>query len=197
MSILQDTELKRRGKDLISPFYEEFVQPSSIELHLDNVLQVEKPIQRGVIYPNMDNSILFRCLNMLDEEDGYIMSPGDFVIGSTFETVNVPTDLVGRFEGKSSLGRLGLMTHVTAGFIDPGFNGNITVEIKNLTRFYWMLIPGMKIGQICFETLKDEVAQPYGSSELGSHYQGDGGPTLSKIHQNFKLHPHFERLSNG
>ena len=113
------------------------------------------------------------------------MHPGEFVLGSTYEQVLLPSDLAGRLEGKSSLGRLGLLTHSTAGFIDPGFSGHITLELSNVATLPILLYPGMKIGQLCLIRLTTEAEFPYGSSHYGSRYQGQKGPTPSRSYENF------------
>lgn len=193
MAILQDSELLAHGRSLIFPFYEEYVQAASIDLHLSNKILVMKKFFDGVIDPTIDNNFHFREVK-LHNGFAYFLKPNEFVLASTHEVVDVPNRMVARFEGKSSLGRLGLMTHATAGFIDPGFAGNITLEIKNLTDATWKLFPGMKIGQICFEYLVDRADKPYGSEGLDSRYQGDRGPAMSRIHKNFKIHPDFEGI---
>ena len=114
-----------------------------------------------------------------------VLHPGEFVLGSTWETVSLPDDLAARVEGKSSLGRLGLLTHATAGFVDPGFSGHVTLELSNVATLPIMLYPGMKIGQLCFFRLSSPAESPYGSAAYGSHYQGQRGPTASRSFKNF------------
>ena len=117
----------------------------------------------------------------------FVLHPGEFVLGSTLELCTLPDDLAGRLEGKSSLGRLGLLTHSTAGFIDPGFSGHITLELSNVANLPITLWPGMKIGQLCLLRLTSPAEHPYGSAQAGSKYQGQRGPTpvalVSELHQ--------------
>jgi len=123
-------------------------------------------------------------------DDGpFVLHPGEFVLGSTYEHVSLPDDIAARLEGKSSLGRLGLLTHSTAGFIDPGFQGHVTLELSNMATLPIKLWPGMKVGQLCFFQLSSPATHPYGSKEAGSHYQGQRGPTPSRSHLNFTRLP--------
>jgi dCTP deaminase len=119
------------------------------------------------------------------EEEAFILHPGEFVLGSTREYVKLPNDLVARLEGKSSLGRLGLLIHSTAGYVDPGFEGHLTLELSNVANLPITIYPNMKIGQISFFKLTSEAENPYGSSAVGSKYQGQRGPTPSKYNENF------------
>ena len=125
-----------------------------------------------------------RRLNHLRVE-GFNLHPGEFVLASTYEVITLPDDIAGRLEGKSSLGRLGLLTHSTAGFIDPGFSGHITLELSNVANLPVKLYPGMKIGQLCLIKLSSSAEHPYGSALYGSRYQGQRGPTPSKSWLNF------------
>lgn len=171
---------------MLDPYDEEMVQPASIDVRLGNTfLCYDK--SKKVISPLEDQG---RRLNQKTVQAHYRpvafdLAPGGFALGSTIEVLSIPLDLAARFEGKSSLGRLGLMTHVTAGFIDPGFKGNLTVELVNVTKASIKLYPGMKIGQLCFMQLASRPDRPYGSAEAGSHYQGQSGPQPSRIHENF------------
>jgi dCTP deaminase len=122
----------------------------------------------------------------VDQEEAFILHPGEFVLGSTSEYVKLPEDLVARLEGKSSLGRLGLLIHSTAGYVDPGFEGHLTLELSNVANLPITIYPGMKIGQISFFTLTSQAENPYGSAQVGSKYQGQRGPTPSKYFENFK-----------
>lgn len=183
MSILTDTHLIALGGNLLEPFDPEWIQPASIDVHLDRYLKVAKRAQYGQqMSVSNDNDSMFDDTTMAPA--GYfLLQPGDFVLGSTFQRVKIPRYMVARFEGKSSLARKGLLVHITAGFIDPGFEGYITVEIKNLMPAPWRLEPGMKIGQICFEELSGDAKFPYGHKVNGSHYQNaERGPTLSRSH---------------
>jgi dCTP deaminase len=168
----------------IEPFDPEMIQPSSIDVRLDRMFRVFENHK----YPHIDPSIEQADLTRLIEPDGddpFILHPGEFVLGSTLEVVSLPDDLAGRLEGKSSLGRLGLLTHSTAGFIDPGFSGHITLELSNAATLPIKLFPGMKIGQLCLFRLSSPADHPYGSNKYGSHYQGQRGPTASRSFANF------------
>ncbi|MEP7018750.1 MAG: dCTP deaminase, partial [Actinomycetota bacterium] len=121
----------------------------------------------------------------VERDEPFILHPGEFVLGSSFEVVTLPDDLAARLEGKSSLGRLGLVTHSTAGFVDPGFSGHVTLELSNVATLPIKLWPGMKVGQLCFFKLSSPAENPYGSAKYGSRYQGQRGPTASRSFQNF------------
>lgn len=168
----------------VEPFDMEMIQPSSIDVRLDRMFRVFENHK----YPHIDPSIEQEDLTRLIEPDGddpFILHPGEFVLGSTLEVVSLPDDLAGRLEGKSSLGRLGLLTHSTAGFIDPGFSGHITLELSNAATLPIKLFPGMKIGQLCLFRLSSPADHPYGSDKYGSRYQGQRGPTASRSFANF------------
>lgn len=160
-----------KEENLIFPYNRDNLQPCSYDVTLDNVF---KTISRdhGTSYIDAVTKETIDCSYFTMNNNNYTLMPGEFVLGSTIETVKIPNGIAARFEGKSSLGRIGLSTHITAGFIDPGFRGNITLEIHNANAVPIMMHAGMKIGQLCFMTLDNEVERPYGSSELGSHYQG-------------------------
>jgi dCTP deaminase len=168
----------------VEPFDMEMIQPSSIDVRLDRMFRVFENHK----YPHIDPSIEQEDLTRLVEPEGddpFILHPGEFVLGSTLEVVSLPDDLAGRLEGKSSLGRLGLLTHSTAGFIDPGFSGHITLELSNVATLPIKLFPGMKIGQLCLFRLSSPADHPYGSDKYGSRYQGQRGPTASRSFANF------------
>ncbi|MBT4949658.1 MAG: dCTP deaminase [Actinobacteria bacterium] len=168
----------------IEPFDVEMVQPSSIDIRLDRMFRVFENHR----YPHIDPSIEQADLTRLIEPEGddpFILHPGEFVLGSTLEVVSLPDDIAGRLEGKSSLGRLGLLTHSTAGFIDPGFSGHVTLELSNVATLPIKLFPGMKIGQLCLFRLSSPADHPYGSEKYGSRYQGQRGPTPSRSFENF------------
>jgi dCTP deaminase len=168
----------------VEPFDVEMIQPSSIDVRLDRMFRVFENHK----YPHIDPSIEQADLTRLIEPEGddpFILHPGEFVLGSTLEVVSLPDDLAGRLEGKSSLGRLGLLTHSTAGFIDPGFSGHITLELSNVATLPIKLFPGMKIGQLCLFRLSSPADHPYGSDKYGSRYQGQRGPTASRSFANF------------
>lgn len=187
MGILPDHELLNRGSQLVEPFDVDMIQPASIDVNLDRFFYRARTDNASFVFdPAFSNDTNFEDLIELLDGEGFILRPRDFVLASTFQKIIMPNDLVARFEGKSSLGRLGFLCHITAGFIDPGFEGHITLELKNVTNFDIVLYPGMKIGQIAFEQLSEPVEFPYGDPVYGSHYQGQRGPTLSRSHVNFE-----------
>src|SRR5689334_11856195 len=160
------------------------VQPSSVDVRLDRFFRLFDNHKYAVIDPAQHQPDLTRLVEV-EGDDAFVLHPGEFVLGSTFETVTLPDDVAARLEGKSSLGRLGLLTHSTAGFIDPGFTGHITLELSNVTNLPITLWPGMKIGQLCLFRLSTPAERPYGSQGVGSRYQGQRGPTASRAHLNF------------
>ena len=160
------------------------VQPSSVDVRLDRYFRLFDNHKYAEINPAVEQPELTRLIEA-DPEEGFVLHPGEFVLGSTFEQVTLPDDIAARLEGKSSLGRLGLLTHSTAGFIDPGFSGHVTLELSNMATLPVKLWPGMKIGQLCFFQLSSAAEHPYGSKEYGSRYQGQRGPTPSRSHLNF------------
>jgi dCTP deaminase len=183
--IRAEVEAKRLA---VEPWDPELVQPSSVDVRLDRFFRVFNNFQ----YTHIDPAAQQDDLTSLVEPEGenpFVLHPGEFVLGSTLEVVTLPEDLAGRLEGKSSLGRLGLLTHSTAGFIDPGFTGHITLELSNVANLPITLWPGMKIGQLCLFRLSSAAEHPYGSSIYGSRYQGQRGPTPSRSYQNFRRWP--------
>jgi dCTP deaminase len=185
--LLSDRELKaaiEAGRMGLSPYDEAMVQPSSIDVRLDRYFRVFANHK----YTHIDPAEQQDDLTELIEPDGdepFILHPGEFVLGSTFEVITLGDDLASRLEGKSSLGRLGLLTHSTAGFIDPGFSGHVTLELSNVANLPIKLYPGMKIGQICVLQLSSPSEHPYGSSIYGSRYQDQRGPTPSRSYLRF------------
>ena len=179
--ILAEIDAKRVG---LEPFEPAMVQPSSIDVRLDRFFRVFENHKYPHIDPASDQPDLTRQVEPEGDEP-FILHPGEFVLGSTFELISLPDDVAARLEGKSSLGRLGLLTHATAGFVDPGFSGHVTLELANVATLPIKLWPGMKIGQLCFFRLTSPAEQPYGSGASGSRYQGQRGPTPSKSYQNF------------
>jgi dCTP deaminase len=180
--LLAEIDAGRLGVD---PFDPSLVQPSSIDVRLDRLFRV---FNNGK-YTHIDPAVRQDELTSLVEVDGgdaFVLHPGEFILGSTFELVTLPDTLAGRLEGKSSLGRLGLLTHSTAGFIDPGFSGHITLELSNVANLPITLWPGMKIGQLCLFRLTSPSLHPYGSAQYGSRYQGQRGPTPSRSYLNFR-----------
>ena len=172
------------GRVALDPFEPTMIQPSSIDVRLDRLFRVFDNHKYPHIDPAADQSDLTRPVEV-EGEDAFVLHPGEFVLGSTYEYVTLPDDIAARLEGKSSLGRLGLLTHSTAGFIDPGFGGHITLELANVATLPIKLYPGMKIGQLCFFQLSSAAEHPYGSEKYGSRYQGQRGPTPSRSHANF------------
>jgi dCTP deaminase len=186
--ILSDRTIREElaaGRIVIDPLDESCVQPSSVDLRLDRLFRVFLNHTMPVIDVKQDLEDLTRMVE-IDEGDAFILHPGEFVLGSTYERVSLPDDLVARIEGKSSLGRLGLLIHSTAGFIDAGFSGHITLELSNVANLPITLYPGMKIGQVSFLRMTTPADVPYGSSRVGSKYQGQRGPTPSRYWENFR-----------
>jgi len=177
-------EALKEGRISIDPYEESFVQPSSIDLRVDEVFRTFENHKYSVIDPKAPQEDLTTEVKATEEQP-FILHPGEFVLGSTLEVVGLSNDVVARLEGKSSLGRLGLLIHSTAGFIDPGFEGHITLELSNVANLPIAIYPGMKIGQISFYQMTTPADNPYGSSELGSKYQGQRGPTPSRMHKDF------------
>ena len=188
--ILSDRTLREQlaaGRIVIDPLDESLIQPSSIDVRISNLFRVFRNHTRGVIDVKLDMVDLTELVEIPEGSDEpFILHPGEFVLGSTFERVAVPDDLVGRVEGKSSLGRLGLLIHSTAGFIDAGFDGHITLELANVASLPITLYPGMKIGQVSFMQMTTPADQPYGKGASGSKYQGQRGPTPSRYFENFE-----------
>jgi dCTP deaminase len=160
------------------------LQPSSFDVRLDRFFRLFDNHKYPYIDPSEQQDDLTRLIEVAPDE-AFILHPGEFVLGSTFEFVTLPNDIAARLEGKSSLGRLGLLTHSTAGFVDPGFKGHVTLELSNTATLPIKLWPGMKIGQLCFFKLSSESEFPYGSDKYSSRYQGQRGPTASRSHKNF------------
>jgi len=177
------TEIDKERVQL-EPFEPTMVQPSSVDVRLDRFFRVFENHRYPHIDPSEDQPDLTRMVEPQGDEP-FILHPGEFVLGSTYEVVTLPDDVAARLEGKSSLGRLGLLTHSTAGFIDPGFSGHVTLELSNVATLPIKLWPGMKIGQLCFFRLSSPSEHPYGSEKYGSRYQGQRGPTPSRSFQNF------------
>ena len=168
----------------VEPFDEAMIQPSSVDVRLDKFFRVFENHKYSVIDPSTEQAELTREV-ISEGDEPFILHPGEFVLASTYEVITLPDDIAGRLEGKSSLGRLGLLTHSTAGFIDPGFSGHITLELSNVANLPVKLYPGMKIGQLCLIKLSSPAEHPYGSEKYGSRYQGQRGPTASRSFKNF------------
>jgi dCTP deaminase len=187
VSVLSDRDISAAltaGRIRIDPHSRADVQPSSVDLHLDRSFRVFRNSRYPFIDVRSPQPDLTELLTVADEEP-FMLHPGEFVLGQTLEWVELPDDLVARLEGKSSLGRLGLLIHSTAGYVDPGWKGNLTLELSNVANLPISLYFGMKIGQISFLTMSGPVDRPYGSAGLGSHYQGQSEPTASAFHDEF------------
>lgn len=185
--LLSDRDIKAEidaGRVKVEPFDGAMIQPSSVDVRLDRFFRVFENHKYSVIDPSIEQPDLTREVAVEANEE-FILHPGEFVLASTYEIITLPDDIAGRLEGKSSLGRLGLLTHSTAGFIDPGFSGHITLELSNVANLPVKLFPGMKIGQLCLIKLSSPAENPYGSALYGSRYQGQRGPTASKSWLNF------------
>lgn len=185
--LLSDRDIRAAvdaGRIRLDPWDPSMVQPSSVDVRLDRYFRLFDNHKYPVIDPSQDQPELTRLVE-LPAGESFVLHPGEFVLGSTLESVTLADDLAARVEGKSSLGRLGLLTHATAGFVDPGFSGHVTLELSNVATLPIMLHPGMKVGQLCFFRLSSPAEHPYGSASYGSHYQGQRGPTASRSHLNF------------
>jgi len=185
--ILSDRDIRAEldaGRVQVDPLGDHAVQPSSIDVRVEGRFRVfanhRHPfIDTRVAQPDLTEEVT------VGDGDPFMLHPGEFVLGSTLERVALPVDLVARLEGKSSLGRLGLLVHATAGFVDAGFAGNLTLELSNVATLPIAIYPGMKIGQLAFFRLSSPAERPYGSAELGSKYHGQEGPTASRFYENF------------
>jgi dCTP deaminase len=185
--LLSDRDIRseiQSGRVAVEPFDEAMIQPSSVDVRLDKFFRVFENHKYSVIDPSIEQSELTREV-IAEDDEAFILHPGEFVLASTYEIITLPDDIAGRLEGKSSLGRLGLLTHSTAGFIDPGFSGHITLELSNVANLPVKLYPGMKIGQLCLIKLSSPAEHPYGSAIYASRYQGQRGPTPSRSFMNF------------
>jgi dCTP deaminase len=185
--VLSDGAIRRlleAGRIEVDPYDPSLMQPSSLDVRVDRLFRVFRNSRYPYIDVKREQEELTELVEVTGEE-AFILHPGEFVLGSTLERVRLPDDLVARLEGKSSLGRLGLLIHSTAGFIDPGWDGHVTLELSNVANLPITIYPGMKIGQLSFVQLSEPAEHPYGSGGLGSKYQGQRGPTPSKYWQNF------------
>lgn len=185
--ILSDRSIKEAlasGRIVIDPLDESMIQPSSVDVTIDRFFRVFRNHTMGLIDVRENLEDLTELVEIPDG-DRFILHPGEFVLGATAERVALGDDIVARLEGKSSLGRLGLLIHSTAGFVDAGWDGYLTLELSNVATLPITLYPGMKIGQISFISMTTPAEQPYGSAQLGSKYQGQRGPTPSRYWENF------------
>ena len=185
--VLSDRTIKAEigaGRIVIEPYDESLIQPSSVDVRVDSKFRVF----HNARYPYIDVRKEMEGLTELVEITGdepFILHPGEFVLGQTLESTVLPDDIVARLEGKSSLGRLGLLIHSTAGFVDPSWKGNLTLELSNVANLPIAIYPGMKIGQISFLRMTTPADNPYGSAATGSKYQNQRGPTPSRYFENF------------
>jgi dCTP deaminase len=186
--VLSDRTIREeidRGRIVIEPLSSDCIQPASVDLHLDKKLLIFKS-QRYPAYIDVRRNLdHLNELVELEEDNAFFLNPGELVLASTLESITLPDDIVGRLEGKSSLGRIGLLIHSTAGYVDPGWKGHLTIELTNVAKLPITLYYKMKIGQISFLKLTSPVDRLYGAAELGSKYQGQTEPTASKYHGNF------------
>lgn len=185
--LLSDSDIRSyvaSGRVRLKPWDPEMVQPSSVDIHLDRFFRLFDNHKYPVVDPAADQPELTRLIEVSADGE-FVLHPGEFVLGATYERVTLADDVAARLEGKSSLGRLGLLTHSTAGFIDPGFSGHVTLELSNTATLPIKLYPGMKVGQLCFFQLSSPAERPYGAGATGSRYQGQRGPTASRSHLNF------------
>ena len=186
--VLSDRDIRAEiaaGRIVIDPFIPEAVQPSSVDLHLDRRFRVFRNSRYPYIDVRADQPEMTELVEIAGD-DPFILHPGEFVLGSTLERVQLPNDLVARLEGKSSLGRLGLLIHSTAGYVDPGWEGNLTLELSNVANLPITLYDGMKIGQISFQRLSSPAEVSYGDASIGSKYRGQRDPTASLYHRDFE-----------
>lgn len=185
--VLSDRSIKEAlasGRLIVEPTSDDCIQPSSVDVHVDQYFRVFRNHTQQVIDVREAQEELTELIDV-GPESPMILHPGEFMLGSTTERIGLPDDLVGRLDGKSSLGRLGLVIHSTAGFIDAGWDGHITLELSNVANLPITLYPGMKIGQISFFEMTTPADRPYGSAGLGSKYRGQRGPTPSRYAENF------------
>ena len=186
--VLSDVTIRRlldQGRIEVDPYDDSLMQPSSLDVRVDRYFRVFRNSRYPFIDVKQEQEELTELVE-IDDETPFILHPGEFVLGSTLERVRLPDDLVARLEGKSSLGRLGLLIHSTAGFIDPGWDGHVTLELSNVANLPMALYPEMKIGQISFLQMTTPAEHPYGGNRTGSKYQGQRGPTPSRYYLNFQ-----------
>ena len=185
--LLSDRDIRSEldsGRVVLEPYDPAMIQPSSVDVRIDRLFRLFDNHKYSVIDPAQEQPDLTRLIEV-EKGEAFVLHPGEFVLASTYEVVTLPDDVAARLEGKSSLGRLGLITHSTAGFIDPGFSGHVTLELANVATLPIKLWPGMKIGQLCFFRLSSAAEHPYGSSTYGSRYLGQRGPTASRSFLSF------------
>ncbi len=188
MSVLSDRTIKEElgaGRLGIDPLDPEAIQPASVDLRLDRSFRVFRSTARPFVDVREPVDDLTELVEIAEDEP-FIIQPASFCLGSTIEKVTLPDDIVARVDGKSSLGRLGLLVHATAGYVDPGWTGCLTLELSNQSQMPIALYYGMRIAQVSFLWLTTPVDRPYGSAALGSKYQGQTGPTASRISREFE-----------
>ncbi len=188
MTVLSDRTIKEElaaGRLVIDPLDEADIQPASVDLHLDRVFRTFRVTRRPFVDVRQPMEDLTELVSIEDDEP-FIIQPGTFVLGSTLESVTLPDDIVARVDGRSSLGRLGLLVHATAGYVDPGWMGKLTLELSNQSQMPIALYYGMNVSQISFLRMSTPVERPYGSEGLASKYQGQTGPTPSRIYQDLR-----------
>jgi len=186
--VLSDRTIKEeiaRGRIVIEPLDQSCIQPASVDVHLDRKLLVFRSWRSPFYIDVKQNIENLTEIVEIEGEEPFFLQPGEFVLGSTFEDITIPDDIVGRLEGKSSLGRIGLLIHSTAGYVDPGWQGRLTLELSNVAKLPITLYYGMKIGQISFLRLTTAAERLYGDAGLGSKYQGQTEPTASRFYQDF------------
>jgi dCTP deaminase len=186
--LLSDRDISRQldaGRVRLDPFDPKLIQPSSVDVRLDRWFRVFQNHRYAFIDPSQQQEDLTELVETTGD-DFFVLHPGEFVLGATLDAVTLPDDVAARLEGKSSLGRLGLLIHSTAGFVDAGWDGHLTLELSNVATLPIALYPRMKIGQISFFEMTTPADHPYGSAEKGSKYQGQRGPTPSRYYQNFR-----------
>lgn len=185
--LFSDQDIRKEidaGRIALEPYEPSMIQPASVDVRIDRFFRLFDNHKYPYIDPSQKQEDLTRLVEVAPDEP-FILHPGEFVLGSTYEKVTLPDNIAARLEGKSSLGRLGLLTHSTAGFIDPGFSGHVTLELSNMATLPIMLWPGSKVGQLCFFQLTSATEHPYGSGAYGNRYQGQRGPTASRSYLNF------------
>lgn len=185
--LFSDQDIRKEidaGRIALEPYDPSMIQPASVDVRIDRFFRLFDNHKYPYIDPSQEQEDLTRLVEVAPDEP-FILHPGEFVLGATYEKVTLPNNIAARLEGKSSLGRLGLLTHSTAGFIDPGFSGHVTLELSNMATLPIMLWPGSKVGQLCFFQLTSATEHPYGSGAYGNRYQGQRGPTASRSYLNF------------
>ena len=187
MTVLSDRSIREelaKGRIVIDPLADDAIQPASVDLHLDRVFRIFRVTRRPYVDVREPTDDLTERVVVADDEP-FVVQPGTFVLAGTIETIVLPDDIVARVDGKSSLGRLGLLVHATAGYVDPGWSGKLTLELSNQSQMPIALYYCMKIAQLSFYRLSTPVERPYGSPGLGSKYQGQREPTPSRAYQDF------------